>query len=121
MSAAATIASAKREKLGRVAEVTVPIVFSGTYASGGDTLDLTEVAKKAGLPGRRPYRWSIKGKNANYEYEQGTTVANGLIHAMMNSAGGSNGTFTEHTNASVVAGVSGDTVIGTFYFSALYN
>ncbi len=120
MSASVTVASAKPESSGRVKEVTVPIVFTGTYASGGDTLDLTEIAKIARCAGRKPYRWTVKGRAAVYEFEPGTTVANGLIHAMMNSAGGTNGVLTEHSNVSVVSGVANDTIIATFFFSNRY-
>lgn len=118
MAAAVTVSGIKKESLGRVKEIVFPIVFSGTYASGGDTLDLTDVAKAYGMSTRVPYDVQIRGKAGFlYQFEAGTTPANCKIHVFTNSAGGVNAALTEHSNATVVAGVTGDTIVAVARFS----
>lgn len=91
------------------------VVFSGTYAgTGGDTLDLTN---KGILAGSIPIDGFINGSAGfRYEWAVGTTLANGKVKIRINDAGGANAANAEHSNASVVAGVTGDTIKAHFYF-----
>ena len=99
---------------GGVTVVYGTIVPSGTYpGSGGETFDCSFPGSKVQImPGKGLPIWvSIVGQAGFvYQYTYGTTIANGKFTVYTNTAGGANNALGEHTNASYVAGVSGDTI-----------
>lgn len=116
MSASITKSGIKRESMGRVKVATAPVVFSGTYTASGDTLDISAMAPDGFA--RIPFDTKVEGHAGfEYRYDAGTTPANGKIRIFTNSTGGTNGAMTEHSAATVVGGVTGDTIKITAYFS----
>ena len=93
----------------------VALVFSGSYVTGGDTLNLQNLGIKAS---GAPAGWaSIDGQalganGTQYVWIQGTTQANGKV-------GVTQGAGAEVTAGAYPASVTGDTVNALFYF--LFN
>jgi len=81
------------------------VVASGSYATGGDTLDFGTLI---GYTNRQPSSVSISGK-AGFVYQY--DLANKKMLVYCNTAGGANSALGEHTAAGYVAGVTGDTII----------
>lgn len=79
------------------------LAFSGTYPTGGEAIDLKPVLGKT----KDPLFMDINGK-AGFQYAWDRVA--GKVMIFTNSAGGANAALTEHTNAAVVAGVTGDTI-----------
>lgn len=91
------------------------VVFSGSYTTGGDTLDLTG---KGILASAAPIDGRIEGQAGfKYEWAPGTAMANGKVLIRINDAGGANAPMAQHSAASIVAGVTGDTVKAQFVFN----
>lgn len=95
---------------------TCTLTFSGSYTTGGDTVDLSGkvptakapiFALVAGIAGF-PYQWVV-----------GTTLANGKVMVRINDAGGANAPNAEHSAAGYAAGVTGDTVKAIFFFPGI--
>lgn len=96
------------------------ITFSGSYATGGDTFDLTAITKPlgtSGIPGGYsgatiPLVIYIQGINGySYSYVKGTTRANGKIKVSTTAN-------TELAAGAYPAGVTGDTVVFEGLFPA---
>lgn len=100
------------ESAGSVVKAFGTAAVSGTYTSGGDVFSFANTAGKlipTGFPPIGPVQ--VIGKAGFvYQFSRGTTLANGLLLIFCNTAGGSNAALGEHTAASVVAGVTGDTI-----------
>lgn len=94
----------KRKSDGQGLVVLGRITFSGTYPTGGDTLDLS---KLAGITNRQPDIVLITGK-AGFIYQYDHT--NKKVIVFCNTAGGANAALGEHTNVAYVAGITGDDV-----------
>lgn len=85
------------------------LVFSGTYPTGGDTLNFQSV--KGVLSSLPPVWCDVQGQAGfKYEFATGTTIANGKVLVRVEAAVGTNTPLAEHTNVAYVAGVTGDTV-----------
>lgn len=106
MAAAATINEVFDH--GQVIEVVGTIAFTGNYTTGGDTLSLAS----AKVPSSEaPIDVDINGKAGFvYQFDKGTTLANGKVLVFCNTAGAANAALGEHTAVALVAGVTGDTV-----------
>lgn len=86
------------------------IVPSGSYATGGDSLDL---ALTMGFTTRQPAIVLISGKAGFiYQYD----LANKKMFVYCNTAGGANAALGEHTAAGYVAGVTGDVITAIAYW-----
>lgn len=85
------------------------IVPSGTYPTGGDTLDFSGIGD---LPVSQPPKMIFLSGQAGFVYSfvPGSTLANGKVKVFCNTAGASNAPLGEHTNATYAGGVSGDTI-----------
>lgn len=111
--------------LPRVVEVFVEIVASGSYAAGGDTLDLTALAGalgQIGVPAETlPIIANIVSANASgvsgyvYAYRPGTTQANGKMQVLVQGAAAGD-PLADLGAGAYPAGVSGDAIIGRFTF-----
>jgi hypothetical protein len=113
MAAAFTLTTQNDE--GKLRRAIGTIAFSGSYTATGDTLDLTGKGILASQP---PIVGHIRGQAGfQYPFVKGTTLANGKVQIRVNDAGGANTANGEHTAASVVAGVTGDTVVAEFLFN----
>lgn len=86
------------------------IVPSGTYPTGGDTLNLNGLLPGIGA-GQIPKSVFIAGQAGfMYQYVNGTKMADGKMKVLVATTGGTNLPLGEHTNVTYVAGVSGDTI-----------
>lgn len=83
------------------------LVFSGSYPTGGDTLDFTGKVPAS----RAPLLIMVEGK-AGFVYgaSLGSTIANNLVLVLVEAAVGVNTALAQHTAVAYVAGVTGDTV-----------
>lgn len=100
-----------RWKEGNVWKSSFTVAGTGTYTSGGDTLDLS-VVQATGI-GRPPLDVKIEGTGTFlYRYVSSTTAANGKITVWTNSAGGADSPLAEHSAAALAAGVTSDTIKG---------
>lgn len=104
---------------GKSLYVTVGITASGTYPTGGDTVDLTTLFGKGALgkvfvAGKPPlYGYGAGTSGHSYGFIPGTTLANGKMK--INTAAG-----TELTNAAYPASITGDAnIIAGFAFDLL--
>lgn len=98
----------KKKYSGKWLEVMMTIVPSGTYPTGGDTLNLSALGIQSSLV---PYFVVIYGiAGFLYSWVPGTTQANGKMKVLVATTGGANIPLAEHTNVTYVAGVSGDTI-----------
>lgn len=103
-----------------VAEAFFKITASGSYTTGGDTLDLTAItgAPGQGMPpgsSQLPLQVLVQGQ-AGYEYAfvPGTTLANGKLKVQQ--CAGSGSPLAEIAQSSYPAGVTGDTIIARASF-----
>lgn len=98
-------------RAGRHVWFQVTIVPSGTYPTGGDTLDL----RGFGAGGNSvPLDVKIDGQSgATYKYVPGTNRGNGKMMVFVEQTVATNALLGEHTNVTYVAGVSGDTIVAT--------
>ena len=89
------------------------LVFSGSYSTGGETLNFSSFHTLVGIP-----LWChIVGQTGyKYEYAMGTDPTNGKVKVMIEQTIGTNTPLGEHTAVAYAAGVTGDTVIGRVYF-----
>jgi len=101
---------------GKSLYVTAALVASGTYPTGGDTVDLTTIIGKAVLArvfqaGKSPlYGYGAGTSGHSYGFIPGTTLANGKMK--ISTAAG-----TELPNAAYPAAITGDAnIIATFAF-----
>ncbi len=86
-------------------EVYGTLVASGSYATGGDTVDFTQLGSI--YRAKDPLFVDIQGK-AGFIYQYDITNKKVLVYT--NTAGGANNPLGEHTAAAYVAGVTGDTI-----------
>lgn len=101
---ALALSGVKRFKFGAGLIVVGTITPSGDYETGGNALDLSKVA---GLTNRQPDVVLVGGiAGFIYQYDK----ANKKLLVYTNTAGGENNALGEHTAATYVAGVSGDTI-----------
>lgn len=95
------------------------LVFSGTYPTGGETLNFAAL----GPTGKAaPLDVKITGIAGFVYTHQGPAAGthdatNGRVQVYCNTAGASNAPLGEHTAATYAAGVSGDTVSGVAVFA----
>ena len=95
---------------GKSLYVTATLTFSGSYSTGGDTIDFTTIIGKGYLgrvfqAGKSPlYGYAAGTSGHSYGLIPGTTLANGKIK--INTTAG-----TELAAGAYPAGVSGDTNI----------
>ena len=117
--AVATPTVTKAFKAGRVIRAYGTLAIGAdplTYAAGGVVCDFSGKVASSKVP----LRVTVDGKAGFlYEYVPGTTIANGKVMAFTNTAGGANAALAEHTDAAVVAGISGDTIRFDADFDAL--
>ena len=108
-----TITSFKRKADGQGILAQGVIVASGTYPTGGDSLD---ISKAIGFTNRRPDLVLITGKAGFiYQYDH----VNKTMFVYCNTAGGANAALGEHTNAGYVAGVTGDDIRFLAFYLAI--
>lgn len=88
-----------------VMEVYGTLVASGSYATGGDTVDFTQLGSV--YRARDPLFVAIEGI-AGFIYQYNPVTKKVLVYA--NTAGASNAPLGEHTAAAYAAGVTGDTI-----------
>jgi len=85
------------------------LVFSGTYPTGGDTLNFQSV--KGVLSSLTPVECVCHGNSGHlYEYVFGTTIANGLVMVRIATTTAGNVGLSQHSNAAYDATVTGDVV-----------
>lgn len=93
---------------GKRGHIIFTITPSGTYPTGGDTLNVAGL-----LPGSSliPTWTEINGISGfGYSYVNGTTQANGKVKVFVEAAVATNTPLAEHTNVTYVAGVTSDTI-----------
>lgn len=95
----------EKHKDNREIKVLATVVFSGTYASGGEPYDAGPL--NPFISARPPDRCIVVG-NAGFIYSYDKALK--LIHIWCNVAGGANNGLGEHTNVAVVAGVLADII-----------
>jgi len=96
---------------GKKVHVVGTITASGSYTTGGDTLNLQLLGIKSS---QVPYWFEVQGVNGFiYAFVAGTTQANGKVKAFVEATVATNTPLAEHTAAAYVAGITGDTI--TFY------
>jgi len=82
-----------------------------TYQAGGIVMSFGGLINGATTP---PLWCDVKGiAGFKYEFNAGTTNANGLLLIRVEAAVGTNTPLAEHSTAAIVSGVSGDTI--SFY------
>jgi hypothetical protein len=93
--------------------VQVKIVPSGSYVSGGDTLNLQSLGIKSA---QAPFSWDLQSASGTaaqalntYTYVPGTTMANGLMRAFI-------GGTAELAAGAYPAAATADNIGGTFVF-----
>lgn len=87
----------------------VQLTFSGSYSTGGDTVNLAGLVPGVGKA--PPLKVDINGQSgAEYRWVPGTTMSNGKVKVMVETTVATNTLLSEHTAVSYVAGVTGDTV-----------
>lgn len=85
------------------------LVFSGTYPTGGDTLNFQSV--KGVLSSLPPSDVKIHGNSGHaYEFVLGTTIANGLVMVRIATTTSGNVGLSQHSNAAYDATVTADVV-----------
>lgn len=89
----------------RTIEIFGTIVASGNYATGGDTVDFTQLGSI--IRAKDPLFVEIQGI-AGFVYQYNPVTKKVLVYC--NTAGGANAPLGEHTAAAYAAGVSGDTI-----------
>lgn len=99
------LSNIKRGRSGRQFKLTVTITLSGTYPTGGDPLDFASYYPFGSA--KQPDSVQVNGK-AGFVYQY--DLANKKLLVYTNTAGGANAALGEHTNATYVAGVSGDSI-----------
>jgi len=93
---------------GKKVNIVGTITASGSYSTGGDTLNLQGLGIKSS---QLPFLVQISGQNGFiYQWVAGTTQANGKMKVFVATTGGTNLPLSEHTAAAYVAGVTGDTI-----------
>lgn len=109
------ISNVEKYRDGRTWRVRANLTFSGTYPTGGETLSFASFGVPQGLSAsRKPWSVIVDGKAGfKYSYAEGTGRDDGKVIVYTNTAGGANSALGEHTNATYVAGVSGDVVTVT--------
>lgn len=89
--------------------VTGSLVFSGTYPTGGDTLNWQSV--KGVLSSLPPSEVVCHGNSGHlYEFVFGTTIANGKVMVRIATTTSGNTGLAEHSNAAYDATVTGDVI-----------
>lgn len=102
---------------GKSLYLTCKLVFSGTYPTGGDTVDLTAingagVLGRVFVAGKSPlYGWAAGTSGHSYGFIPGATLANGKMK--ISTAAG-----TELTNAAYPASITGD---GNIYMGLTFD
>ena|SRR5580692_7278423 len=90
--------------------VDLQLTFSGSYTSGGDTLNLQSLGiQSSGIPSIMNIVSSLSTAAAtqnNYQWTKGSTTANGLVRCFTGS--------TEVSSGAYPANISGDTVYARF-------
>ncbi len=99
------VSAIKKIKENRSFSVVATLVFSGTYPTNGEPLDISSYYPY--VSARQPDVVQVQGK-AGFVYSY--DPVNKKIFVYTNTAGGANSALGEHTNAAYVAGVTGDTI-----------
>lgn len=99
------ISNVKRGRAGRAFKLACTLTLSGTYPTGGDPVDFSSYIPHASA--KQPDNVDVNGK-AGFVYQY--DYVNKKLFTRVNDAGGANAPMGEHTNATYVAGVSGDTI-----------
>lgn len=86
-------------------EVIGTLAASGSYATGGDVVDFTQLGSV--YRAKDPIFVEIQGK-AGFVYQY--DVVNKKVLVFCNTAGAANAPLGEHTAIAYVAGVTGDTI-----------
>lgn len=90
--------------------VELSLAFSGSYTSGGDTLNLQNLGiQSSGIPSMMDIVSTLSTAAAtqnNYQWTKGSTTANGIIRAFTGS--------TEVSSGSYPANMTGDTAYCRF-------
>lgn len=95
----------RRGRAGRSFKVMGTLALSGTYPTGGEPLDFYPYFPFASA--RQPDKVNVDGKAGFiYQYDP----VNKKLLTYTNTAGGANAALGEHTAATYVAGVSGDSI-----------
>lgn len=102
-----------------VVEMFFTVTASGSYVTGGDTLDLTAITGAPGLvlppTGQLPLQVVITGiAGYDYKYVNGSAQNNGLVQVRQSA--GSAAPMSQIAQSSYPAGVTGDTIIGRATF-----
>lgn len=114
--AATAITITQKSMAGKYTIVTGTIVFSGSYATGGDAMVLTGLQ----IPGTVAPRFVFVTGQGGYMYQYvGTTRSNGKVKVFQATTTGANIPLAEHTAAAYAAGVSSDGVSFIAFFDSL--
>jgi hypothetical protein len=109
MAAAAVLVARRPVEHGFKVKFTV--TPSGSYGTGGDTLDLSGL--NPAHDGQAPFEVRFRSVAGYvYAYVDGASDSVGKFQVFANTAGGSNLGLGEHTAAAYNAGVTGDTITG---------
>jgi hypothetical protein len=95
----------KRADAGGMVTGLFSVVASGSYATGGDSIDFNPLM---GFINRQPDQVIITGK-AGFVYQY--DLINKKMFVYCNTAGGANAALGEHTAATYAAGVAGDSIL----------
>lgn len=100
-------------------EILFSITPSGSYTTGGDTLDLTALTGAPGLgippTAQLPLQVVITGiAGYDYKYVNGSTLANGLV--IVRQSAGSAAPMAQIAQTTYPAGVTGDTIVARASF-----
>lgn len=101
----------KRWFEGKKLKIVATVTASGSYTTGGDTLNFTTVTGFNIQSSQLPFDCIITGQAGfPYSYVAGTTQANCLMKVFVATTTGANLPLAEHSAATYVAGVTGDTI-----------
>jgi hypothetical protein len=93
---------------GKKVNIVGTITASGSYTTGGDTLNLQGIGIKSS---QVPFLVQINGQNGFlYSWVAGTTQANGKVKVLVATTGGTNLPLSEHSAAAYVSGVTSDVI-----------
>ncbi len=99
------------QKLGTLTLVLFQVTPSGSYATGGDTLDLKPLYRYGGS---NKLLFATFFSKAGYVYQY--DVANTKLMTRIATTTGANIGLAEHSAAAYAAGVTGDTIYGMALF-----
>lgn len=97
---------------GKVLRVWFAVVASGSYPTGGDTLNFTGLGIHSSLAPIWAEIQGISGFGYNYVFGSPASQANGKMKVFVEATVATNTPLAEHTAATYVAGVTGDAIVG---------